>query len=162
VPEFTLTWPDMFDHDRLRPMLTEPARVVTLHDHSALYTLPEARARLDFLITDARPARPWQEIWPDRPQPAPDLGALLKRLADGVVEAGMDVIVVDQTDPVVRDSLGLHAAKVIVPGAIPLVFGHVYRRTRGLPRLLDVPWQLGRLPARPSYDELPFDPHPFP
>ena len=62
----------------------------------------------------------------------------------------MDVVVVDQSDPAVRDELGLYAAKVLVPGALPMTFGHVYRRTRGLPRLLEVPWRLGRLPTRPA------------
>ncbi|MFF5209777.1 TOMM precursor leader peptide-binding protein [Streptosporangium sp. NPDC000396] len=162
VPEFTRTWPDLFDRDRLQPMLDEPHRVVTLHDHTALYTLPEARPRYAFLLDDERPARPWREVWPDRPRPTADLGGLLLDLAAQVTRAGMDVIVVDQTDPVVRADLGLHAAKVVVPGALPLTFGHVYRRTRGLSRLLEVPWRLGRLPARPNYDDLPLDPHPFP
>ncbi|HEX6968548.1 MAG TPA: TOMM precursor leader peptide-binding protein [Micromonosporaceae bacterium] len=162
VPEFTRTWPDLFDRDRLRHLFADPRQVVTLHDHMAVNTLPEARERFAFLLTGSGPPRPWHEMWPDQPKPVPDLGVLLTELVDRVVRAGMDVVVVDQTDPVIRDRLGLHAAKVLVPGALPLTFGHVYRRTRGLPRLLDVPWQLGRLAARPAYDELPLHPHPFP
>ncbi|MEY9842197.1 TOMM precursor leader peptide-binding protein [Streptacidiphilus sp. EB103A] len=156
------TSPHTFDRDRLRRMLDEPQRVVALDDHTGLYALPEARSRFDFLLADSGPPRPWQEIWPGRPQPVPDLGVLLTEMAAHVVRAGMDVVVVDQTDPQVRDTLGLHAAKVVVPGALPMTFGHVYRRTRGLPRLLDVPWQMGRLPVRPRYEHLPLDPHPFP
>ncbi|MFV2104199.1 TOMM precursor leader peptide-binding protein [Micromonospora sp. LOL_024] len=161
VPEFTRTWPDLFDPVRLRRLLAEPHRVVTLHDHMALHTLPEARERFAFLLDGAEP-RPWREIWPDAPRPVADLGVLLTELADRVAGAGMDVIVVDQSDPVVREQLGLHAAKVVVPGAIPLTFGHVYRRTRGLHRLLEVPWRLGRVDRRLRYSELPLHPHPFP
>lgn len=156
------TSPDTFDRHRLRRMLDEPQRVAAMDDHTGLYTLPEARARFEFLLADNGPPRPWHLIWPGRPQAVPDLGVLLTETAARVVRAGMDVIVVDQTDPVVRDALGLHAAKVIVPGALPMTFGHVYRRTRGLPRLLDVPWHMGRLPTRPRYEDLPLDPHPFP
>ncbi|HEX5598241.1 MAG TPA: TOMM precursor leader peptide-binding protein, partial [Micromonosporaceae bacterium] len=162
VPEFTRTWPDLFDRDRLRLLFTDPQRVVKLHDHVAVNSLPEARERFDFLLAESRPPRPWREVWPRQPQPAPDLGVLLTEIVDRVIEAGMDVVVVDQTDPIVRDELGLHAAKVLVPGALPLAFGHVYRRTSGLPRLLEVPRRLGRLPAHRSYNELSLHPHPFP
>ncbi|MGC0415566.1 TOMM precursor leader peptide-binding protein [Embleya sp. AB8] len=154
--------PERFARERLRPMLDDPLRVVSLEDHTGLYTLPEARARFEFLLADRRPPRPWREIWPGRPYPVSDLGALLTESAAHVVRAGLDVVVVDQTDPVVRDALGLYAAKVVVPGALAMTFGHVYRRTRDLPRLLEVPYRLGRLPARPRYGDLPLDPHPFP
>ncbi|MEZ0090972.1 TOMM precursor leader peptide-binding protein [Streptacidiphilus sp. EB129] len=150
------------EQDRLRRMLNEPQRITSLQDHTDLYTLAEARARYEFLLADDALPQPWGEIWAGSPEPVADLGVLLTELAERVVGAGMDVIVVDQTDPVVRDTLGLHAAKVLVPGALPMTFGHVYRRTRGIPRLLDVPWRLGRLSARPAYRELALDPHPFP
>ncbi|MGW5927750.1 TOMM precursor leader peptide-binding protein [Streptomyces anulatus] len=154
--------PGTYDRKRLRQMLDAPQLVASIDDHTGLYTLPEARPRFEFLLEDGAPPSPWHEIWPGRPKPVPDLGVLLTELADHVVRAGMDVVVVDQTDPVIRNDLGLYAAKVLVPGALPLTFGHVHRRTRGLPRLLDVPWRLGRLPSRPRYDDLELDPHPFP
>ncbi|SHM06825.1 TOMM precursor leader peptide-binding protein [Actinacidiphila paucisporea] len=162
VTQTALTSPEKLDRDRLLRMLDEPRRVVSMEDHTALYTLPEARSRFDFLLAGTGPPRPWQRVWPGSPRPVRDLGALLAETAARVVRAGMDVVFVDQSDPVVRDTLGLHAAKVLVPGALPMTFGHVHRRTRGLPRLLDVPWRLGRLPARPRYRDLPLDPHPFP
>lgn len=161
VAEMERTSPGRLDRERLRPMLDEPELVTGMEDHTALSTLPEARSRFDFLLAGAAP-RPWQQVWPGTPQPAPDLGAFLAETTARVVRAGMDVVVVDQTDPVVRDALGLYAAKVLVPGALPMTFGHLYRRTRGLPRLLEVPWRLGRLPDRPRYEDLPLDPHPFP
>lgn len=161
VAEMARTSPGKLDRERLRPMLDEPELVTVMEDHTALFTLPEARSRFDFLLAGPAP-RPWQQVWPGTPQPVPDLGAFLAETAARVVRAGMDVVVVDQTDPVVRETLGLYAAKVLVPGALPMTFGHLYRRTRGLPRLLEVPWRLGRLPGRPRYEDLPLDPHPFP
>ncbi|CAM5295870.1 Putative thiopeptide-lantipeptide biosynthesis protein OS=Streptomyces glaucescens OX=1907 GN=SGLAU_00750 PE=4 SV=1 [Streptomyces glaucescens] len=61
-----------------------------------------------------------------------------------------------------RDRLGLHCAKVIVPGTLPMTFGHVNRRTAGLDRLLQVPHRLGRAVRSPRREELPLYPHPFP
>ncbi|MEE4545896.1 TOMM precursor leader peptide-binding protein [Streptomyces sp. V4-01] len=161
VARLARTSPATLDRERLRPMLDDPGLVAVMDDHTALFTLPEARARFAFLLEGAAP-RPWHQVWPGSPRPVPDLGALLAGTAARVAGAGMDVVVVDQTDPVVRDDLGLYAAKVLVPGALPMTFGHRYRRTRGLPRLLEVPWRLGRLPDRPRYEDLPLDPHPFP
>jgi ribosomal protein S12 methylthiotransferase accessory factor len=74
---------------------------------------------------------------------------------------GLDVIVVDQTTPEHRAG-GVCCAKVIVPGMLPMTFGHDNRRTYGLPRLFDVPGLLGYreqplLPAQVN----PY-PHPFP
>ncbi|MEU3406617.1 hypothetical protein ABZ766_22130 [Streptomyces sp. NPDC006670] len=43
-----------------------------------------------------------------------------------------------------------------------MTFGHVNRRTLGLPRLLEVPHRLGRAAAPPRHAELPLHPHPFP
>lgn len=162
VHDMARTAPGTLDRDRLRRMLDEPRLITSMDDHTGVFTLPEARSRFAFLLADAGPPRPWRQVWPGSPRPVRDLGALLARTAARVVRAGMDVVVVDQSDPTVRDALGLHAAKVLVPGALPMTFGHVYRRTRGLPRLLEVPWRLGRLPARPRYEDLPLDPHPFP
>jgi ribosomal protein S12 methylthiotransferase accessory factor len=154
--------PDRYRRGYLRTLLADPYRITTPDEHVALYSLPETRSRYDFLDAHGDAAQPWQRRWPDAPPRVDDLAGYLTALVDRVVVAGMDVIVVDQSDPRLRERLGLHAAKVIVPGAVPLVFGHGYRRTRGLPRLLDVPVRLGRLPSRPDYDSLPLDPHPFP
>ncbi len=152
--------PRYFDRDRLRPMLTRPDLVAGIDEHVGLATVPEARPRYAHLLAAGAP-RPWHEVWPE-PAPVPDLAALVTATTRRFVAAGVDVVVVDQTDPVLAGELGLHAAKVLAPGSIPMTFGEVFRRTRGLPRLLDVPWRLGRVDTRPSYEDLPVDPHPFP
>lgn len=154
--------PATCDPRRLRPMLERPELVVTLADHTALYGLPEARPRLDFLYEgDDRPA-PWREVWPGAPEPVADLAGLLEATVRRLAGEGLEVVVVGQDEAGVRERLGLYAAKAVVPGALPMTFGHVNRRTRGLPRLLEVPRRLGRAAAPLRHAELPFHPHPFP
>ncbi|MFH8368382.1 TOMM precursor leader peptide-binding protein [Streptomyces sp. NPDC018031] len=149
------------DPERLRPMLERPELVVSLDDHVGLNTLPEAGPRLEFLFVDT-PCRTVGETWPGAPEPVDDLSELLDATVRRLAGADLEVIAVDQTEPGLRDRLGLHCAKVVVPGSLPMTFGHVNHRTRGLPRLLDVPYRLGRTarPLRPR--DLAIHPHPFP
>ncbi|MFF9060874.1 YcaO-like family protein [Streptomyces sp. NPDC014882] len=147
--------------ERLRPMLDRPELVLDLDDHVGLNTLPEAQPRLDFLFADTAQA-PWYERWPGAPEPVADLTVLLERTVERLAAEGLEVIAVTQDEPGVRDRLGLHCAKVIVPGTLPMTFGHVNRRTAGLDRLLEVPHRLGRTARPPRHDELPLHPHPFP
>ncbi|MFJ7911910.1 TOMM precursor leader peptide-binding protein [Kitasatospora sp. NPDC096204] len=148
------------DPRRLRAMLERPELVTVLDDHVGLNTLPEAQPRLDFLFAGPPPV-PWQERWP-APEPVSDLTGLLERTVDRLAGEGLEVVVVRQDEPGVRDRLGLYCVKVIVPGTLPMTFGEANRRTHGLPRLLDVPYRLGRTPRPLRHDELPLHPHPFP
>ncbi|MEW2416512.1 TOMM precursor leader peptide-binding protein [Streptomyces sp. NPDC046866] len=149
------------DPERLRPMLERPELVVDLDDHVGLNALPQAQPRLEFLFADT-PRAPWQERWPGAPAPVADLTRLLAQTVERLAAEGLEVVVVTQDEAGVRDRLGLHCAKVVVPGTLPMTFGHVNRRTLGLPRLLEVPHRLGRT-ARPlRHDELALYPHPFP
>jgi ribosomal protein S12 methylthiotransferase accessory factor len=135
------TEPDDFDPDRLRRLLHDPRLIRSMDDHVNVNGLPEAAERYDFL--DAGP-----EVDPVVPDvPRDDLDALLEHYVRRWEELDLEVIAVDQSDPAVRDRLGLHSAKVIVPGTVPMTFGELNRRTHGLPRL--------RLAGPPL-------PHPFP
>jgi ribosomal protein S12 methylthiotransferase accessory factor len=72
----------------------------------------------------------------------------------------MDVLVVDQTMPELRRN-GLTCCRVLVPGLVPMTFGHVNRRTRHLPRLTDgtgLPYRSLLAPG----EEIGAVPHPFP
>ena len=162
VPEQARAKPELLARDRLLPMLDDPALVRTMSDHVTLYTLPEAAGRYEFLLGGAAPATDWRDVWPGRPAPVDDLAGLLATTAERLAERGLEVITVDQSDPVVRERSGLCSAKVVVPGTLPMTFGHRNRRTAGLPRLVDVPHRLGRLPASIRYEDLPLHPHPFP
>src|SRR5699024_3898192 len=68
---------------------------------------------------------------------------------------------VDQTTAEHRAE-GFSCAKVIVPGLVPMTFGHDYRRLTGLPRLLTVPRVLGHRERDLTPEELNPHPHPFP
>lgn len=161
LPEVARNKPGHLDPDRLQAMFDDPRLVTGLEEHVAVNTLPQARQRYEFLLTGEAPAH-WRDVWPGRPAPVTDLAALLGETVDRWAARGLETIVVDQTDPSTRDRLGLHSAKVIVPGTLPMTFGHVHHRTRGLDRLLRVPAELGRLPAPLRYADLPLYPHPFP
>ncbi|MFJ6793468.1 TOMM precursor leader peptide-binding protein [Streptomyces sp. NPDC091268] len=149
------------DPERLRPMLDRPELVVSLDDHVGLNTLPEAGPRLEFLFTDT-PRASVAQAWPGAPAPVGDLAALLTATVERLSRAGLEVIAVDQSEPGVRERLGLHCVKVVVPGSLPMTFGHVNHRTRGLPRLLEVPYRLGRTDRPLRYEDLALHPHPFP
>ncbi|MER6197076.1 TOMM precursor leader peptide-binding protein [Streptomyces sp. NPDC001586] len=149
------------DPERLRPMLERPELVLTLDDHVGLSTLPEAAPRLEFLFADT-PTVPVAEAWPGAPAPVPDLSDLLTRTVERLARAGLEVITVDQSEPGLRERFGLHCVKAVVPGALPMTFGHVNRRTLGLPRLLEVPHRLGRTTRPGRHGQLPLHPHPFP
>lgn len=153
--------PTVFGKDRLRRMLAEPTLVRTMKDHTAVNSLPEAAPRHAFLIDDAEPTEPIAQQASDRPLYT-DLRAMLDDWVRRLAELDLEVIAVDQTDPVIAERLGLYSAKVIVPGTLPMTFGELHRRTLGLPRLLDVPYRLGRVPAPLSYESLALQPHPFP
>ncbi|TYR47839.1 YcaO-like family protein, partial [Streptomyces parvus] len=94
--------------------------------------------------------------------PSTDVTALLEETVARLAALGLEVVVVPLSESSVRDRLGLHTAKVVVPGSLPMTFGHVNRRTLGLDRLLEVPFRLGRAVRVPRHDELALHPHPFP
>ncbi|WP_181448653.1 TOMM precursor leader peptide-binding protein [Nonomuraea aridisoli] len=131
------------EKDRARAMAADPELVTTMHDHSLLYAAPEAAARLAFLT--GRADGPKSGFGDDR-FTGDDLTADLRAMTDAVIAAGMDVVVVDQTTPE-HLAGGFRCVKVLVPGALPMTFGHAYRRLDNLPRLAAV---------RTT------DPHPFP
>ena len=160
LPNVARATPSHYDRHRLRPMLADPGSVFGIEDHVGLNALPEARSRFEPLLSGPPPvpAEDTVDLVSDRTDPA----LMLAELRTRALRSGVDTIVVDQSDPHTRNRLGLHAARVVAPGAIGLTFGHLYRRTRGVPRLTTVPVKLGRLPAAPEYSSLALHPHPFP
>lgn len=150
--------------ERGRTMASDASLVTTMDDHSVLYTSREAAPRLDFLTTSQR-LRGFADLRL-RSRTAEDFGngdltddlvAVLARLS----AHGLDVIVVDQTTPEHRVG-GFSCVKVIVPGTLPMTFGHANRRVHGLPRLLEVPKLLGYRDEPMSPEDVNPHPHPFP
>jgi len=148
--------------DQARRMVTDPTLVTTMHDHTALYGVPEAFDRLDFLTTgtdvrslaDIRAHRHGMFAHADL---ADDLNEALGRY----LHSGLDVIVVDQTTDEHRAS-GFACVKVLIPGTVPITFGYHNRRVDGLPRLYNIPHRLGYRSRPLRHDQLNPHPHPFP
>jgi ribosomal protein S12 methylthiotransferase accessory factor len=150
-----------YNPDTAAHLLTEPDLVREMDDHSMLYGHPDAYQRLRFLPTDG-PTRPLshfadQWAWP----PYDDLGEDLAELVNRYLATGLDVIAVDTTSPEHRTG-GFACAKVIIPGTLPMTFGHRYRRTHDLPRLVTVPRLLGLRTTNLRPEDLNPFPHPFP
>ncbi|PTA66966.1 TOMM precursor leader peptide-binding protein [Deinococcus arcticus] len=149
---------DAHTEEALQAMLRDPTLVRTLDDHVAVNAHPDAFDRLSFLFRDAAPPARLDDLFPDwRGWIDPDLTGVLRRLTDRVLAEGLDVLVVDQTSAVVRD-LGFAQVKVIVPGSLPMTFGHLNQRFAGLHRLHTVPGRLGFPNPAPALHL----PHPFP
>jgi len=143
-------------------MLKNPDAVKGMPDHSLLYYQPEAFARFDFLFH--APQYTFQEAFrTSYTEPLlahNDLRDDLNVLIEHYLTLGTDIVVVDQTAPECEAD-GLRCVKVLMPGMLPMTFGHPYRRTTGLPRLYEVPYRLGYA-DRPLTDaELNPHPHPF-
>ncbi len=73
----------------------------------------------------------------------------------------LEVIVIDQSTPETLRN-GLYCVKVLIPGMLPMTFGHHLTRLAGLERVLTVPAELGFRKQRLAIDQLNPHPHPFP
>ncbi|GIN91266.1 SagD family biosynthesis docking scaffold protein [Siminovitchia terrae] len=141
-------------------MLRDPFAVRTMEDHGLLYGLPEAEERLNFLLHDHRPLRTFAEEFKQPPRNN-DLKDDLQDILNRFRRLNLEVIVVDQTTPITERN-GLFCVKVLIPGMLPMTFGHHLTRVKGLERVLRVPMQLGFMKAPLSYEQLNPNPHPFP
>jgi ribosomal protein S12 methylthiotransferase accessory factor len=141
-------------------MLRDPLLVRQMEDHGMLYGLPEAEERLQFLLDDHRPLRTFEEEFKQQTKNAnltDDLRDILQRFR----RLGLEVIVVDQTTPVIKRN-GLYCVKVLIPGMLPMTFGHHLTRVTGLERVLRVPMELGYTTKPLTLEQLNPHPHPFP
>ncbi|MEJ3653462.1 TOMM precursor leader peptide-binding protein [Actinomycetes bacterium KLBMP 9759] len=144
-------------------MLADPAGVRTMHDHSLVNAHPAAFDRYDFLLGSGNSG---SHAIADSFRGAgiehtSDLTGDLRVVLSRFLDRGQDVLVVDQTAPE-HAACGFSCVKVLIPGMVPMTFGHWARRTTGLPRLGAVPVELGHraTPLLPQ-DVNPY-PHPFP
>jgi len=141
-------------------MLHDPFQVRHMEDHSMLYALPEAEERLRFLLDDRRPLRTFEEEFKPTARHA-DLTDDLRDMLQALSEAHLDVIVIEQTTPELARN-GLHCVKALIPGTLPMTFGHHLTRLTGLDRVLNVPMQLGYAKQALTPEQLNPHPHPFP
>ena len=141
-------------------MLHDSSLVQQMDDHGMLYGLPQAEERLQFLLDDRRPLRSftgefkWKSTHLDLTDDLQDIVQVFRQL-------NLDVIVVDQTTPETARN-GLYCVKVLIPGMLPMTFGHHLTRVTGLDRVLRVPMELGYTKEPLTAEQLNPHPHPFP
>jgi ribosomal protein S12 methylthiotransferase accessory factor len=140
-------------------MIKQSDLVQQMEDHSMLYGLKETEKRLYFLLDKRKVQSFHKEFAPV--QKTADLLDDLQSVLNIFQKLNQDVIVVDQTSPELKQN-GLHCVKVIIPGMLPMTFGHHLTRITGLDRVLDVPAKLGYVKKPLTHDELNPYPHPFP
>jgi ribosomal protein S12 methylthiotransferase accessory factor len=150
--------------ERASAMAGDPLLVTTMDDHSVLYTSHDASSRLQFLTASGQ-SRSFADIQ-SRHGTADafrniDLTDDLTEMVRRLWLHGLDVIAVDQTTPEHRVG-GFRCVKVIIPGALPMTFGHNNRRIHGLPRLFEVPKLLGHRGKALLPEDVNPHPHPFP
>jgi len=148
------------NQEKYQHMLQNPFAVRTMEDHGLLYGLREAEERLNFLLNDQRPLRTFAEEFKEPPANT-DLKEDLQDILQKFRELDLEVIVVDQTTPITKRN-GLFCVKVLIPGMLPMTFGHHLTRVKGLERVLSVPMKLGYRKEPLSYEQLNSYPHPFP
>ncbi|QHZ46068.1 TOMM precursor leader peptide-binding protein [Bacillus sp. NSP9.1] len=146
--------------DKYEAMLHNPFLVREMQDHSMLYGLPEAEERLRFLLEQTRPPQTFSEAFKERKKTL-DLTEDLRHLLETFRRLNLEVIVIDQTSPVTKRS-GLSCVKVLIPGMLPMTFGHSLTRLSGLERVLTVPMELGYTTEPLQSEQLNPHPHPFP
>lgn len=141
-------------------MLHDSSLVQQMDDHGMLYGLREAEERLKFLLDDRRPLRSFNEEFKWKSTHL-DLTDDLQDILQEFRRLNLDVIVVDQTTPeTIRN--GLHCVKVLIPGMLPMTFGHHLTRVTGLERVFNVPMELGYSKEPLTAEQLNPHPHPFP
>ena len=147
---------------RVQRMLTDPYAVVDMEDHMLLNAAPEAFARFGFLA-GCGAVQSFGEAFAEyyRTPPNEDLLADLDETVNRYLDTGLDVIVVDQSTPE-HAAGGFSCVKVIIPGCLPMTYGHAARRTWGLDRLHRVPAALGHTGVCVTDADINPHPHPFP
>ncbi|SDN38759.1 TOMM precursor leader peptide-binding protein [Bacillus sp. OK048] len=141
-------------------MLHDSSLVQQMDDHGMLYGLPQAEERLQFLLDNHRPLQSFDKEF-KRKSTHLDLTDDLQDILQEFRRLNLDVIVVDQTTPeTIRN--GLYCVKVLIPGMLPMTFGHHLTRVTGLERVFRVPMELGYSNQPLTAEQLNPYPHPFP
>ncbi|EJL40000.1 bacteriocin biosynthesis cyclodehydratase domain containing protein [Brevibacillus sp. CF112] len=148
------------NRDRYVRMYHDASLVKKMDDHAMLYGLPEAEERLGFLLENNGPQQSFAEVFA-QPGRHADLTDDLKELLAVFRRLQLDVIVVEQTTPEVS-RIGLSCVRVLIPGMLPMTFGHHLTRLTNLERVLHVPVTLGYAKQPLTYAQLNPHPHPFP
>ncbi|WP_020060407.1 TOMM precursor leader peptide-binding protein [Bacillus sp. 123MFChir2] len=147
------------NHKKYVQMFLNPSLVKQMHDHPMVCALPEAEERFRFLLDNNRPLQTFTEAFKQKTRHE-DLTDDLREMLHMLHQLNLDVIVVDQTTPEIMRN-GLHCVKVLIPGMLPMTFGHHLTRLTGLERVLHVPMKLGYTKQSLTFEQLNPHPHPF-
>lgn len=153
---------EMVAEDTTAPGLVADSDLVrTMEDHLLAAADPDAWPRFAFLY-ERDEIRSMAEAFPPaaRYRPAADLLDDLRHVTGRYLDEGLDVVVVDQTARE-QEAVGLTSVKVLIPGLLPMTFGHRNRRV-DLPRLRELPVRLGHRAEPLAPEEINPYPHPFP
>jgi len=150
---------------RIDRLVADPRSVTTVHDHGLLYADRRSLPAFEFLdgggaadLDWTPPEAPDPPEEPEAPGP-PEAASRLRRLTEHLGSLGADLLYVNCTPPDMA-ALGLHTARVLIPGFQPLHFGAGEPRLGGR-RLYDLPHRLGLTPAPTTPEGLNPDPHPL-
>ncbi|MGG2092072.1 TOMM precursor leader peptide-binding protein [Bacillus sp. S13(2024)] len=156
-----LTLDNEFEANRKKyvQMFHNPSLVKQMPDHPMVCGLPEAEERFQFLLDKNCPLQIFAEAFKQKTRHA-DLTDDLREMLQLLHQLNFDVIVVDQTTPEIMRN-GLHCVKVLIPGMLPMTFGHHLTRLTGLERVLRVPMELGYTKQALTFEQLNPHPHPF-
>jgi bacteriocin biosynthesis cyclodehydratase domain-containing protein len=138
---------------RMERLNADPREVRTMDDHALLYAHPSWTEAFAFLDGGPQATGEWS------PSPEASTADRLRFLAGRFREQGDDILYRNLTSADMAQ-LGLHTARVIVPGFQPIHFGWDEARLGGR-RLYEVPHWLGFTAAPTSPQELNADPHPL-
>jgi ribosomal protein S12 methylthiotransferase accessory factor len=148
------------NREECEQMFRDSSLVQQMGDHSMLYSLPQAEERLQFLLDGHGPLLSFDEAFKRKIKHV-DLTDDLKDILQVFHRLNLDVIVVDQTSSeTLRNKL--YCVKVLIPGMLPMTFGHDLIRLTGLERVLRVPAELGFAKHPLTVGDLNPYPHPFP
>lgn len=150
------------DLERGKKMFANPFLITSIDDHVLTGAMPQAHEWSRFLFQD-QPLQSLQERFPSQSilSSSTDLTQDLLNISQRVLQRGYDIIVIDQTSPDLSLH-NLHCVRVLVPGLLPLSFGHALRRTHGLERVYTMPAQLGYTNRILNASDLNPHPHAFP
>jgi len=107
-------------------MLHDSSFVREMHHHIELYSIPESYSRLQFLFEQSGDSCQKHVMTAGFPRNL-DLTQELLELVRRTLVIAKDVVVVNLGFQMLEE-FGLSAVKVLVPGLLPVTFGHQYRR----------------------------------
>lgn len=138
--------------DELERMSSDFMLVRTMEDHSLLYGLKKMEQHFSFLLRENR------YVWECIPKTIFDnistLDKVFEKLVGILRDQGFETIVINQTAEELKKG-GLYCVKVLVPGFLPMTFGHINRRVENIERLHTIGKIFGAEQNR-------IIPHPFP